>query len=184
MISLFYYTYTMRFKLIIGLGNPSEEYKGTYHNVGFEAIDFLTKPDSSEKQKWGASSSKKFEYLKINGVIFAKSLVFMNQSGEAAASAIKYFHLKPEQILVIHDDSDIYLGSYKLSFGRGAAGHHGIENINCALKNAVYWRLRIGIRPKEISGKRKKAEEFVLKKIKAADKKILISVFQKITELS
>ena len=82
------------------------------------------------------------------------------------------------------DDSDLTLGSYKLSFDRGAAGHHGIENIQATLKTKNFWRLRIGVRPEMKSGKREvkrlKAGEFVLKKIGAADKKILEKTFKEI----
>ena len=80
--------------------------------------------------------------------------------------------------MIVQDDSDIYLGNYKLSFGRGAAGHHGVENIQATLKTKNFWRLRIGIRPPN-EKLRQKSEKFVLKKITAADKKILEEVFRR-----
>lgn len=154
-----------RFKLIIGLGNPDSKYHNTYHNVGHLFIDHLTK-----------SSQLKAKILKTD--------VYMNESGGVVKKALKKFCAKPEELLVVHDDSDIYLGNYKLSFGRGAAGHHGVENIQAALKTKNFWRLRIGIRPQNppsLKLRRAKAGKFVLKKISPTDKKILESIFEKIT---
>lgn len=164
-------------RLIIGLGNPGKEYEKTYHNIGLSAVDFLKIPE------FQIPASKKFEYAKINGRIFVKSLSFMNESGKTVVETVKYFSvkgekIKPEEILVIHDDSDIELGKYKLSFGRASAGHLGVESIIKALKTKNFWRLRIGIRPKissikhQASSKRTKAGEFVLKKISPSDIKI------------
>jgi len=97
----------------------------------------------------------------------------MNESGKAVKEAVKYFRAKPEEILIIHDDSDIELGKYKISFGRGSAGHQGVESIIKSLGTKNFWRLRIGIR----RTKRKKAGEFVLKKITPADKLVWERLF-------
>lgn len=139
-------------KIVIGLGNPDPKYENTYHNVGFLFLDFLGK-----------------------GV---KSGVYMNESGKFVAKEIKKAGAKLGELLLVHDDSDIALGSYKFSFGRGAAGHHGVESVQAALKTKDFWRLRIGIRPPQ-EKIRQKAEKFVLKKISPADKKILDNVFEK-----
>lgn len=145
-------------KLIIGLGNPGKEYQKTYHNAGFLAIDF-----------W----AKKPFLVKL-----LKSDAYMNQSGSFVSKAIKKNGLKTEELLVIHDDSDIELGKYKLCFGRGSAGHQGVASIIKSLVTKDFWRLRIGIR--KIPGK--KAEEFVLKKINKKDLEILFEVFKEISE--
>ncbi len=148
----------MQYKLIIGLGNPDSKYQNTYHNAGSLFIDYIN------------------ENAEIKGL---KSEVYMNESGKFVAKEMKKSGIKPEELLVAHDDSDIEIGNYKLSFNRGAAGHHGIENIMAAIKKNNFWRLRIGIRPKQKKGAgRLKAEKFVLKKISLADKKILEKVFQ------
>lgn len=96
--------------------------------------------------------------------------------------ALKKHGAKPEEVLIVHDDSDIALGNFKLSFGRGSAGHKGVESIINALGTKNFWRLRLGIRPQERGGleaARKKAEEFVLRKISAKDRKTLGEVFEK-----
>ena len=140
-----------KFKLIIGLGNPDPKYENTFHNVGHLFVDFSGK-----------------------GV---KSEVFMNKSGEFAKEQIKKNKVKPEQLLIVHDDSDIELGKYKLSFGRSSAGHRGVQNIIDQLKTQDFWRLRIGIRPPR-EKVRAKADELVLKKISPANKKKLEEVFE------
>jgi len=191
-------------KLLIGLGNPGKAYEHTYHNVGRLFVDYRLKNLSSkyasnELKFRKPTASKNFECLKIGGVAFARPLLFMNESGTAVQAALKFFNVKPEELLIVHDDGDIELGNYKISFGRGAGGHHGAESVIQKLNAKDFWRLRIGIRPKESrvkspffvktsagrQGSRKKASEFVLKKISRTDEKILYSTFKDIeSELS
>jgi PTH1 family peptidyl-tRNA hydrolase len=154
------------FKLIIGLGNPDKKYENTYHNVGFLALDYFAKnPPITNYQ-----------------LPITKSNAYMNESGIFVAKMIKKFSIKPQELLIIHDDSDIELGKYKLSFSRGSAGHKGVESIIKAIGTKNFWRLRIGIRSKDLRFKiqdsRKKAGEFVLKNISEADQEILEKVFR------
>lgn len=163
-------------KLIVGLGNPGKEYEKTYHNVGFLAIDSFAKTTLNAK-------TKLFEYSKIDDLIFVKNRTFMNDAGKTVSAAMKYFSarggLKPEELLVIHDDADLLLGKYKLSLNQGSAGHKGIESIIKALGTKNFYRLRIGIRnPKS----KAKALNLVLKKIKNSELLILNQVFKEITE--
>lgn len=165
-------------KIIIGLGNPGVLYRETYHNAGILALEHFA---GSENNDWRKAAS--FAFIKTAGFIFVKPLVFMNESGMAAAAALKYFKIKPDETLVIHDDSDIALGSYKISFDRGAAGHKGVESIIKTIGSKKFWRLRVGIRKHEaknaehVARKRLKASAFVLRKITKEDKKLLYSVF-------
>ena len=151
----------MTIKLIIGLGNNDPQYANTYHNVGHMMADFLRENHSE---------------LKVEN-----NDGYMNEAGASAKKLMKKYSAKPEQTLIIHDDSDILLGEYKLSFERGSAGHKGVQNIFDTVKSNDFWRMRIGIRPKPKTegAPRKKAEEFVLKKISSADKKVLDEVFAK-----
>ncbi|MEK7193925.1 MAG: aminoacyl-tRNA hydrolase [Patescibacteria group bacterium] len=164
-------------KIVIGLGNPGEEYEKTYHNAGFLFIQYLMdkKPANSE--------------FRIQNSELLKSDAFMNESGKFVAKIIKKAGIKPAEVLIVHDDSDIELGKYKLSFGRGSAGHQGVESIIKSLGTKNFWRLRIGIRKKSKIKNQKskmkiKAEKIVLKKITSADLKILNQVFEKITKQS
>ena len=171
---------TDKIKCIIGLGNPDKKYERTYHNVGSMFIDYWINKDRTITKN---QKSKNFEYTKTDSLIFIKPLTFMNESGGAVKSALKYFGFEPGETLVVHDDSDIELGNFKFSFGRGSAGHKGIESIIRNLKTKNFWRLRIGIRPPKndgpIDAKRRKAAEFVLKKISETGQKAIEFVFEK-----
>ncbi len=147
----------MDIRLIIGLGNPEVEYEKTFHNVGYLMIDFLGR-----------------------GI---KSGVFMNKSGEFVKQELKKNKVEPENLLIVHDDSDIEFGKFKFSFGRNSAGHKGAQNIIDQLKTKNFWRLRIGIRPHIAkSAKREKADKLVLKKISAAQMITLEKVFKEAAE--
>lgn len=159
-----------KIKLIIGLGNPGRQYENTYHNAGYLFLEFLNK---TYKSYWSNRSYKSY-----------RTDTFMNESGRFINSILKKTNTKPENLLLVHDDSDIALGQYKLQFGRGAAGHKGVASVIKALKTEDFWRLRIGIRPISPIGligpispigriRRLKADEFVLKKISPAHRLIL-----------
>lgn len=158
--------------LIVGLGNPGKQYADTYHNAGYLAVDFLT-----GAAKFRAASSKKFSYFKKGDDIFVKPAAFMNDLGPAVKDALKYFKIKPERCAVVHDDSDIELGKYKIAFQRGSAGHKGVESVIAHLGTNGFWRVRIGIR-----SRRGKAGDFVLRPIIQGDRKILENTFREIKE--
>lgn len=170
-----------RYKFIIGLGNPDKKYGNTYHNIGRLFVAYFVK---NAKMK----TANDFEYLKIGNTSFIRPLVFMNESGKAILAAMKYFKFKPAEMLVIHDDSDIELGKYKISLGRGSAGHRGVDSIIKALGTKEFTRLRIGIRPKanpsslnlpanKAGLRRVKAENFVLNKISNDDLRSLEELY-------
>ena len=182
-----------RKKIIAGLGNPDKGFGNTYHNVGILALsDIVQKTEEDNiqpKQSLLKTFQKKdwkkkglFEYIKTNNYIAVRPLVYMNESGKAIASAAREFCVKPHDITIIHDDSDITLGDFKISFGKNAGGHNGVQSIIDSLHSKNFTRVRIGIRPKtEIQ--RKKAGTFVLSPIKKKDKEILDGVFKKIESL-
>ncbi|MDI6734275.1 MAG: aminoacyl-tRNA hydrolase [Patescibacteria group bacterium] len=165
-------------KLIIGLGNPSEEYQNTYHNIGSVFLDYLKGQLFDQDSDF--KSAENFLFMENNlGLIISKPKTFMNESGWAVKKILEYFNTKPENTIIVHDDSDIELEKYKIEFDRGSAGHKGIKSIIDSIGSGLFWRIRIGIREKnEI--KRKRAEEFVLKKIKKIDLEKFANTFKKI----
>ncbi len=163
-------------KLILGIGNPEEKYQFTRHNLGRRVLESLLedrwerKPELfSEIQEQGNAERK---------IIFAKALTYMNESGKAASALIRFYKIKPENLLVIHDDADILFGKIKLSFGSRSAGHFGAEAVIQALGTQDFWRLRMGIQP-ELGGGRIRAEALVLKKFSGEEEEILPEVFKK-----
>ncbi|MCS6789023.1 MAG: aminoacyl-tRNA hydrolase [Patescibacteria group bacterium] len=170
-------------KAIIGLGNPTEKYQNTYHNVGKLTINYIVQKLNIKKFK----SEKYFRYYNIttntNDTIYIiDSQTFMNESNLVVQKVIEKFQIKSKEILIIHDDSDLQIGKFKYVFARGSAGHHGIESIFKSLKTKNFWRLRIGIRPINSSQKTLKAEKFVLKNINKKDKKIFYCIVDGLIE--
>lgn len=132
-------------KLIVGLGNPGNEYADTRHNAGFWFVDNLAR-------KLGANFSlegKYFAYVarcKVAGddLWLLKPQAYMNLSGKSVHALANFFKIKPEEILVVHDELDFKPGIIKLKQGGGNGGHNGLKDIDRVIgKN--YWRLRIGI---------------------------------------
>lgn len=156
--------------LIAGLGNPGEEYHNTFHNAGQLIINEIVGTQSFSSPKHS------FSYTKLGQFVFVIPHTFMNESGIAIQDALTYFKLQPQSLLVVHDDADLLLGTTKLHFGRGDAGHNGIKSIARTLGTEEFWRFRIGIRKEEkVEGKRIKAESFVLSRIQEKEKEILKS---------
>lgn len=171
---------SLKIKAIIGLGNPDEKYVGTFHNAGIHFVEYMA--DRMKLDEFDSFSRKPFSFSRFGNLYLIKSGVFMNKSGEAFLKAMDHFNLKPEELLVVHDDSDIRLGEYKIVFDRGSAGHKGIDDIIKKTKTKNFWRLRLGIRPSEEVGTRKKAEDFVLKKMGLKGKGIMEKALEKATE--
>jgi len=147
--------------LIVGLGNPGSKYKFTRHNVGFRVIDKLTS-------------------LTLKGVVLAKPKSFMNLSGQAVKNLLKNHKLKPDNLIVVHDDIDIPLSKIRIVKNRGAAGHKGVQSIINELKSKNFIRFRIGIQPK--FGKPKSPERFVLQKFNKEEEEIVKEVIQETIE--
>jgi PTH1 family peptidyl-tRNA hydrolase len=148
-------------KLIIGLGNPGEEYKNTRHNAGFLVADAL------QKNKLPG------------GVIVRKSKVFMNESGTCVNELIHRYNTDSSDLYVVHDDLDIPLGSYKIQFGVGPKDHNGVNSVEIELGTKDFWRVRIGIENREPDD-RIQGEDYVLQDFTTDEKKTLDGVIGKI----
>jgi PTH1 family peptidyl-tRNA hydrolase len=167
--------------LIVGLGNPGAEYENTYHNAGALALAAIaTALSDNDNLSWEVHK-KLFSYLRTSHWIFVRPLTFMNESGAAVREAVRKFNVSPENIILLHDDSDLSIGTWKISRKRGAAGHHGAESVTTALGTDNITRIRIGIRPKD-ERVRKKAGEFVLRKITKANSAIFKKTFTEMAD--
>lgn len=128
--------------LIVGLGNPGAEYAITRHNVGFMAVDSLAGEDVSwKKEKNALTTHIEKDGLKI---ILAKPQTFMNNSGESVGPLMAFYKIPLENLIVIHDDMDLQLGTLREKTGGSSAGHNGIKSIDAAV-GTDYKRIRIGI---------------------------------------
>ncbi len=161
--------------LVVGLGNPGEDYKKTAHNAGFRIVSRLREisslPDFSKDNTLRSFVSK--GEIEGKRVALLLPLTFMNLSGEAIRKALERFCLPPERLILVHDDSDLFLGTLRFSFSRGSAGHKGVASVIKSLRTKKFVRLRVGIRKRaEKKGKNEKAIDFVLKSLPASTKKV------------
>ena len=135
----------MTTKLIIGLGNPGDEYKNNRHNVGFILIDKIAEnlslnfDTNKKKSLYTRGKSKDIEYILL------KPQTFMNLSGESALYISKFFNVKLDDIIVIYDDMDIPFGTFKIKKGGSSGGHNGIKSLIAQLHSDDFTRIRIGI---------------------------------------
>ena len=151
--------------LVVGLGNPGQEYVGTRHNVGFMAVQYFAGADATWKNELFAKTNK----VDIDGVriIFAMPQTFMNDSGRAVRAIVDYYKIPIENVTVIHDDMDLKLGESRTKIGGGSAGHNGIKSIDSAI-GREYRRIRIGIGHPRDLGLQIDAVDWVLGKFTAA----------------
>ena len=129
---------------LIGLGNPEEIHSKNRHNIGFMAIDKISKTYNLGPFK--SKFKSKFINSSLNNIpiILLKPQTYMNLSGSSVNEIVKFYKIKPEDIIVIHDDLDINLGKIKTKIGGGNSGHNGLKNIDSYIGNN-YRRIRIGI---------------------------------------
>ena len=179
---------------IVGLGNPGTEYENTRHNTGRMAVSKLHKDLDLDEFEF----SKKSNALTSKGKIKKEQLTlilpetFMNNSGKAIS-----FFVKPklktskrglENLVVVHDDIDLPLGSMKISYNKGMGGHRGLDSIVRAVKTKEFVRVRIGISPATAKGKTKKPEgekailDLILGKFKPSETDIMKKMFKKGSE--
>jgi len=134
--------------IIAGLGNPGEEYENTRHNTGRMIARSFCKANKFADFE----EDKKNQSLKSEGKIGKEKIlcllpeIFMNKSGSALKKIIT-LKKRAEKLIVIHDDVDLPLGKFKISFGKGSAGHKGVESVMRAVKTKNFFRVRIGISP-------------------------------------
>ncbi len=154
--------------IVVGLGNPGEEYAHTRHNTGRLASNLVR---------------EKLEKVKV-----LEPDTYMNHSGKFVSKFVKS-KKAAEKLVVIYDDLDLPLGSMKISFNRSSGGHRGVESIIKALKTEAFIRIRIGISPSTPGGKLKKpkgeeaVDKFILGEFKPTELQVLKKVFKKVVEV-
>ena len=150
-------------KLIVGLGNPGNEYNNTRHNIGFYMVDSYLGNSVSFKNKFNGL----YYQTTISGekVIFLKPQMYINLSGEVIKRYIDFFKINISDVLIIHDDLDLEVGMYRLRQSGRSAGHNGLKNIEKCLGTQEYKRLKIGIS----NNKSIDTKDYVLGKINSDD---------------
>lgn len=160
-------------RMVAGLGNPGEEYAATRHNAGFCAIDVLA--SQAGVTYWKTQAGAEVATIKVNDaeaeggkreVILVKPQSYMNTSGGPISKLCTQYKVKPEELLVIHDELDIPAGDVRVKVGGGHAGHNGLRSIIDKLGSRDFTRIRTGIgNPPG----RMAVADFVLKQLRARE---------------
>ena len=157
--------------LVIGLGNPGEEYAATRHNVGTMVLEELASRASASLAVHKKTRTR-YSSVRLVGeaVHLGVPMSYMNVSGGPVSSLAKYVSAEPESVIVVHDELDLPFGTVRLKRGGGSGGHNGLKDVTKALGTPDYVRVRVGIgRPPG----RMDAAAFVLKPFSAAERKEL-----------
>ena len=164
--------------LIASLGNPSPEYDGTRHNLGRVAVErWLSQHDTQPINVQGfsgrafhvAPTKLQATSYKLQAIIVTPDLgTYMNESGPAIAVVISFYRIPAENLILVHDDTDLPLGTIRISKDSSAAGHHGVESIINTLGTKSFVRLRLGIESRENKAM-PSTENFVLQKFSKAE---------------
>ena len=152
--------------LIVGLGNPGEEYENTPHNLGFMVIDRLAGSHAIRVSRKENMSLVGLGDVAGKRVAVAKPQTYMNLSGPAVKGLLERYELKPDRLIVVYDELDLPWGSMRIRLNGSAAGHNGVKSLIGSLGTNEFTRIRIGIDP----GNPVKGEQFVLGQFKRAQK--------------
>jgi len=172
--------------IIVGLGNPGEEYIETRHNMGRMVLDAFVKTNKFKDWRDDKKIKSLITEVRVgkNKALLLKPETFMNKSGEAVKSLVKSKKVA-ETLVVIHDDLDLPLGKVKISFNKSSGGHRGVESIIKAVKTEGFIRLRLGISGETAGGKIKKPQgdekviDTILGEFKNSEKDELKKVIKK-----
>jgi len=172
--------------LVVGLGNPGLDYLWTPHNAGFMAIDRIAQQEGIVVQNRRSKAATATCRIAGRQVVLAKPETFMNLSGLAVAALVHEFEVDPAQdLLVIHDELDLKLGTFKIRERGSPAGHNGARSVTGALGTQEWLRLRIGVGldlpPEAIAaGGRRHGRDYLLSPMRKADLTVLDEVLDRV----
>lgn len=166
-------------KLVVGLGNPGDQYAGTRHNIGFRVVERLAERAGISLKKSGHQGVFGVGRLAGLEVMLLLPQTYMNLSGASVGSACKSLGIEPGDLIVVHDDIDLDFGVVKIKAGGGHGGHNGIRHIREVLGTGEFVRVKAGVgRPREggdVSG-------HVLNRFNAVERKKLDDVLSGVSE--
>ena len=174
--------------LVVGLGNPGPEYLWTPHNAGFMAIDRIAQQEGVVVQNRRCRAVTATCRMAGRDVVLAKPETFMNLSGLAVAALVREFEADPaKDLLVIHDELDLTLGTFKIRERGSPAGHNGARSVTGALGNQEWLRLRIGVGldlpPEAIAaGGRRSGRDYLLSPMRKAELAVVDEVLDRVAK--
>ena len=173
-------------KLIVGLGNPGRRYVNNRHNVGFRCLDYLARRQGITLDHRRAHSRMGIGEIEGNRVALAKPGTFMNLSGEAVYTIMRYYRLTVQDLLVIYDDLDLPLGKVRIRERGSSGGHKGVKSIIFCLGSQDFPRIRVGIASQDIAAgadsQRVDAVDYVLSDFNAEEKPVIQQVYSEVAD--
>ena len=157
--------------LVVGLGNPGDQYENTRHNAGFRVVDELADRGDFPVQRLKFHALTNTAVIGGQGVLVMKPVTYMNLSGEAVGEAARFYKRPPDHVLVISDDVDLPLGKLRLRKGGSAGGHNGLKSIIQHLGTDQFPRLKVGVGGKPHPDY--DMADWVLGKLQGEDKKTM-----------
>ncbi len=157
--------------LIVGLGNPGEQYENTRHNVGFLVADELGERGSFPIQRLKFKALTNTAVIGGQGALVMKPTTYMNLSGEAVGEAARFYKIPPSRVLVISDDVDLPLGKLRIRTGGSAGGHNGLKSVIQHLGADQFPRLKVGVGGKPHPDY--DMADWVLGKLQGEDKRVM-----------
>lgn len=157
--------------LIVGLGNPGEQYENTRHNVGFLVADELGERGSFPIQRLKFKALTNTAVIGGQGALVMKPTTYMNLSGEAVGEAARFYKIPPGRVLVISDDVDLPLGKLRIRTGGSAGGHNGLKSVIQHLGADQFPRLKVGVGGKPHPDY--DMADWVLGKLQGEDKRVM-----------
>ena len=131
--------------LVVGLGNPGDEYARTKHNVGAEVVDLLADRHGAKLRKGKERALADEVTIEGRRVALAVPLTYMNDSGESVRLLARRYGVEPEQVVIVHDELDLPVATLRVKSGGGLAGHNGLRSIKSHLHSDEFQRVRIGV---------------------------------------
>jgi len=162
--------------LLVGLGNPGNQYSRNRHNLGFMVVDRVLEKYQFPPFRAKFNGEASIGLIGSNKTLILKPTTFMNESGRSVAAAVNFYKLKTEQVTVIHDDLDLSFGKIRIKKSGGHGGHNGLRSIDNHI-GSNYQRIRIGIGH---PGERRKVIDYVLADFQKEDANRLKSVIEAI----
>jgi len=157
--------------LVVGLGNPGEEYENTPHNLGFMVIDRLAESHSVRGSRKENTSFVGLGAVSGKSLALAKPQTYMNLSGPAVKGLLERYELKPDRLIVVYDELDLPWGSLRIRLKGSAAGHKGVKSLIGSLGTNEFTRVRLGIdRIEDVPGSPVKGAQYLLAPFKRAQK--------------
>lgn len=164
--------------LVVGLGNPGDQYTFTRHNTGFMALDFIAEKCGVKVERARFKSLCADARIGEHRVLLMKPQTFMNHSGEAVREAADFYKISPENILVLFDDVNFDVGVTRIRRSGSDGGHNGIKSIIYHLNSDAFPRVKIGVGKKPLPDY--DLADYVLGTYSDADKKTLFSTFARV----